>query len=79
MVAESVIAMKISSYWVSIAAVALGGLMIWGTMVGYYRVGANEALLHAANILAGGMIVSTGIFSLTILHVFDNRKNDKEK
>ena len=71
--------MKKSSYWISITAIAIGGLMILGTMAGSNRVAADEALLHAANIFAGGMIVSTGIFSLAILHVFENRKNDKEK
>ena len=69
--------MKISPYWVSIAAIVVGGLMIMCSMTSSSRVGTEESLFFAANILAGGMIVSTGILSLTLLKIFG--KNDNEK
>ena len=74
--------MKISPYWVSIAAIVIGGLMImFAVSAPEPRQGGDLAtykgLVFAAHILAGGMIVSTGILSLTLLKIFG--KNDNEK
>ena len=70
--------MKLSPRLVSIAAVVVGGLMIMYAVSAPNRVGdlaTFKGLVFAAHILAGGMIVSTGILSLTLLEIFG--KNDK--
>ena len=66
--------MRLAS-WVPIAGIVVGALIMMGA--GTSRHHTND-LTYAAGVLAGGMIVSSGMISLVILKVFGNNKDEKE-
>ena len=72
---------KIDSYWVSIAAIIVGALMIMGSATAPDRIGdfaMFKGLTYAAVIISAGIVIASGILSLTIRQIFDKNKDEKK-
>ena len=72
---------KIDSYWVSMAGIIIGVVIICGsgTVSGGNSNKDFEMIKFAGTAIAGGLIVASGILSLTILQIFSKNKDNDEK
>ena len=63
----------IDPFWVSVLAIVIGVIAMFASVDSGYRTG--HAVVYAAVVHSAGIIVATGIVSLTLLKIFDKDKD----